>query len=140
MAVRVLYLEQLRLKSSLSGGGCDDGSFSQRVTCSGSGVPSSCVSPRRDNYASLRRENRELKLEVSRVRVRLTELEREQGLMKRRAGESGRAFLASLSRGIRRISMFRPAAAEEKRRKKSSQCSDGKKKSRRRKTASFAYD
>ncbi|KAK3118137.1 hypothetical protein QOZ80_9BG0694780 [Eleusine coracana subsp. coracana] len=47
------------LKSSFSSGG----SLSQRMVC---GVPSSCVSPQRDNYASLRRENRELKLEVSR--------------------------------------------------------------------------
>jgi hypothetical protein len=138
MVARVLYFEQLRLKSSFSGGGCD-GSLSQRIVCSGSGVPSSCVSPHRDNYASLRRENRELKLEISRMRVRLTELEREQGLMKQhgmrdgRPGEHGRVFLASLSRGIGRIAMFRPAAAaEEKRRKESSQCSEGKKSRRRR--------
>nr|AAO16690.1 hypothetical protein-like protein [Sorghum bicolor] len=136
MVVRVLYFEQLRLKS---------------------GVPSSCVSPQRDNYASLRRENRELKLEISRMRVRLTELEREQGLMKqqgrmrggdgggRHGGEQGRAFLASLSRGFGRITMFGvgggPAAADRRRKKsggRSSQCSDGK--ARRRHKASFAYD
>jgi hypothetical protein len=35
------------------------------------------VSPQRDNYASLWRKNREMKLEISRMRVRLTELERE---------------------------------------------------------------
>ncbi|KAF8707003.1 hypothetical protein HU200_030530 [Digitaria exilis] len=151
MVVRVLYFEQLRLKSSFSSGGCDGG-VSQRFMCSSSGVPSSCVSPQRDNYASLRRENRELKLEISRMRVRLTELEREQGLMKQqgmRGGDgrvggemNGRAFLASLSRGFGRITMFGvPAAAEKKRRKKSggSQWSEGK--SRRwHKAASFAYD
>ena len=168
MVVRVLYFEQLRLKSSFSGGGSGcvgiggglgaDGSFSQRFVCSSSGVPSSCVSPQRDNYASLRRENRELKLEISRMRVRLTELEREQGLMKQqgrmrggggdgagggRPGEQGRAFLASLSRGFGRITMFGvggPAAADRRRKKsgRSSQCSDGK--ARRRQKASFAYD
>jgi hypothetical protein len=165
MVVRVLYFEQLRLKSSFSGGGSGcvglggaDGSFSQRFVCSSSGVPSSCVSPQRDNYASLRRENRELKLEISRMRVRLTELEREQGLMKQQGrmrggdggggggrgggGEHGRAFLASLSRGIGRITMFGGPAAADRRRKKSggrsSQCSDGK--ARRRQKASFAYD
>ncbi|KAL6597479.1 hypothetical protein ACP70R_046919 [Stipagrostis hirtigluma subsp. patula] len=149
--VRVLYYEQLRLKSSFSAGDSGDVSFlqSQRMMCGGSGVPSSCVSPQRDNYASLRRENRELKLEISRMRVRLTELEREQGLMKQqgmrdgRAGEHGRAFLASLSRGIGRIAMFGPAAAAaERRRKKSSrgsQCFEGKS-GRRRQKASFAYD
>ncbi|GJN07145.1 hypothetical protein PR202_ga24947 [Eleusine coracana subsp. coracana] len=154
LVVRVLYFEQLRLKSSFSGSGgvsgVFDGSFSQRIMCSGSGVPSSCVSPQRDNYASMRRENRELKLEISRMRVRLTELEREQGIMKQqgmrdgRHGEHGRAFLASLSRGIGRITMFGP----EKRRKKtttttsqSQGCSDGKKSRRRRQQkASFAYD
>ena len=151
MVVRVLYFEQLRLKSSFSGHSGGDWSFSQRMTTtmppSGSGVPSSCVSPRAaDSYASLRRENRELKLEVSRMRVRLTELEREQGLMKQgmrdgRPGEHGRAFLASLSRGIGRMAMFGPAASE--RRKKgartaaSSQCSEGK--SRRRKKTSVTY-
>uniref|UniRef100_A0A0A9FD22 NPH3 domain-containing protein n=1 Tax=Arundo donax TaxID=35708 RepID=A0A0A9FD22_ARUDO len=148
MVVRVLYFEQLRLKTSFSGGsGGGDGSLSQRFMCSGGGVPSSCVSPQRDNYASLRRENRELKLEISRMRVRLTELEREQGLMKQqgmrdgRPGEHGRAFLASLSRGIGRITMFGPAVAERRRKKsstRSSQCSEGK--SRRRQKASFAYD
>lgn len=157
MVVRVLYFEQLRLKSSFSGGGSGcvglggaDGSFSQRFVCSSSGVPSSCVSPQRDNYASLRRENRELKLEISRMRVRLTELEREQGLMKQQGrmrggdggGEHGRAFLASLSRGIGSITMFGGPAAADRRRKKSggrsSQCSDGK--ARRRQKASFAYD
>lgn len=166
MVVRVLYFEQLRLKSSFSGGGSGcvsglglgaDGSLSQRFVCSSSGVPSSCVSPQRDNYASLRRENRELKLEISRMRVRLTELEREQGLMKqqgrmrggdgggRHGGEQGRAFLASLSRGFGRITMFGvgggPAAADRRRKKsggRSSQCSDGK--ARRRHKASFAYD
>ncbi|GJN28455.1 hypothetical protein PR202_gb16580 [Eleusine coracana subsp. coracana] len=147
LVVRVLYLEQLRLKSSFSGG-VFDGSLSQRMACSGSGVPSSCVSPQRDNYASMRRENRELKLEISRMRVRLTELEREQGIMKQqgmrdgRAGEHGRAFLASLSRGFGRIAMFGP----EKRRKKttisqSQGCSQGKKSRRRgQQKASFAYD
>ncbi|CAO2145383.1 unnamed protein product [Urochloa humidicola] len=149
MVVRVLYFEQLRLKTSFSGG---DGGVSQRFMCSSSGVPSSCVSPQRDNYASLRRENRELKLEISRMRVRLTELEREQGLMKQqgirggdgRPGEmNGRAFLASLSRGFGRITMF---GGPEKRRKKSSRSSQGSEAAknnpnrRRQHKASFAYD
>ncbi|KAG6736000.1 hypothetical protein POTOM_061312 [Populus tomentosa] len=38
--------------------------------------------PITDNYASLRRENRELKLEISRMRVSLSELEKEQMYMK----------------------------------------------------------
>ncbi|XP_047051125.1 BTB/POZ domain-containing protein At3g08570-like [Lolium rigidum] len=156
MVVRVLYFEQLRLKSSFSGGHGHSGggeycSFSQRITMpmSGSGVPSSCVSPRAagaaDSYASLRRENRELKLEVSRMRVRLTELEREQGMMKQgmrdgRPGEHGRAFLASISRGIGRMAMFGPSGERRKKSSRataSSHCSEGK--SRRRKKTSVTY-
>lgn len=72
-----MYFEQLRLKNALSGSS-GDGLLSQRIS---SGVPSAAMSPR-DNYASLRRENRELKLEISRMRVRLSELEKEQMFMK----------------------------------------------------------
>lgn len=71
MVVQVLYFEQVRLKNAMSGSS-GDGLLSQRIS---SGVPSAAMSPR-DNYASLRRENRELKLEISRLRVRLSELER----------------------------------------------------------------
>uniref|UniRef100_J3NAV4 NPH3 domain-containing protein n=1 Tax=Oryza brachyantha TaxID=4533 RepID=J3NAV4_ORYBR len=151
--VRVLYFEQLRLKSTVStthhtttltmSGG--DGSLSQRMMPGGSGVPSSCVSPQRDNYASLRRENRELKLEIARMRVRLTELEREQGVMRqgmrdgRGGGEHGRALLASISRGIGRIATLGVGAqggeSRRRKKKKSSQSqwsSDGGGKSSRR--------
>ncbi|XP_031247498.1 BTB/POZ domain-containing protein At3g08570-like [Pistacia vera] len=104
MAVRVLYFEQLRLKNSLSGNS-GDGFLSQRIS---SGVPSAAMSPR-DNYASLRRENRELKLEISRMRVRLSELEKEQIFMKQgmmdKSG-NGKTFFTSLSRGIGRIAIF----------------------------------
>lgn len=104
MAVRVLYCEQLRLKNAVSGSS-GDGLLSQRIS---SGVPSAAMSPR-DNYASLRRENRELKLEISRMRVRLSELEKEQGLMKQGMVEkttNGKTFFTSLSRGIGRIGIF----------------------------------
>ncbi|KAH1199542.1 BTB/POZ domain-containing protein [Glycine max] len=104
MVVQVLYFEQLRLKNALSGSS-GDGLLSQRIS---SGVPSAAMSPR-DNYASLRRENRELKLEISRMRVRLSELEKEQMFMKQgiidKAG-NGRTFLTSLSKGIGRIAIF----------------------------------
>jgi hypothetical protein len=73
-----------------------------------SGVPSAAMSPR-DNYASLRRENRELKLEISRLRVRLSELEKEQLFMKQgmidKSG-NGKTFFTSLSKGIGRIANF----------------------------------
>ncbi|XP_054779712.1 BTB/POZ domain-containing protein At3g08570 isoform X1 [Prosopis cineraria] len=106
MVVQVLYFEQLRLKNALSGSsGEGDGFLSQRMS---SGVPSAAMSPR-DNYASLRRENRELKLEISRMRVRLSELEKEQTFMKQgmmdKAG-NGRTIFTSLSKGIGRIGIF----------------------------------
>ncbi|XP_051130639.1 putative BTB/POZ domain-containing protein At3g08660 [Andrographis paniculata] len=109
MVVQVLYVEQLRLKSALSS---PDGlvSQSQRMM-TGSGVPSTGMSPR-DTYACMRRENRELKLEISRMRVRLSELEREQAAMKKGQGVTagggsksrlqGRTLLSSISTGIGR--------------------------------------
>ncbi|ONK63452.1 uncharacterized protein A4U43_C07F15300 [Asparagus officinalis] len=79
MAVQVLYFEQIRLRNAMNGNqdqiffGSIHGQYPQR---SGSGVGSGAISPR-DNYASVRRENRELKLEVARMRMRLTDLEKD---------------------------------------------------------------
>ncbi|KAK9723759.1 hypothetical protein RND81_05G023500 [Saponaria officinalis] len=104
MTVRVLYHEQLRLKNALSGSS-GEGPFSQKMS---SGIPSAAMSPR-DTYASLRRENRELKLEISRMRMRLNDLEKEQSCMKREMLENsgnGKTFLGSLSKGIGRIAIF----------------------------------
>lgn len=118
MVVRVLYSEQLRLKNIVSGESGEEGMVmsSQKLS---SGVPSGATSPR-DTYASLRRENKELKLEISRVRVRLSELEKEQVLMKQgmieKSGHGG-TLLTSLSKGIGRMSLFGGGAKEEKRRK-----------------------
>ncbi|XP_071721060.1 BTB/POZ domain-containing protein At1g03010-like isoform X2 [Rutidosis leptorrhynchoides] len=84
MAVQVLYFEQIRLRNAMNGGhnnlffGSMNNPFSQRGS---SGVGSGCISPR-DNYASVRRENRELKLEVTRMRMRLTDLEKDHVSMK----------------------------------------------------------
>ncbi|KAJ8533176.1 hypothetical protein K7X08_016065 [Anisodus acutangulus] len=104
MTVRVLYFEQLRLKNALSGS-CGDTFVSQKIS---SGLTSAAMSPR-DTYASLRRENRELKLEISRMRVRLSDLEKEQMFMKQgmmdKTGQ-GKTFLTSLSRGIGRFGIF----------------------------------
>ncbi|XP_009626458.1 BTB/POZ domain-containing protein At1g03010-like isoform X1 [Nicotiana tomentosiformis] len=82
MAVQVLYFEQIRLRNAMNGGHNQffgmNNQFPQR---SGSGAGSGCISPR-DNYASVRRENRELKLEVARMRMRLTDLEKDHVSMK----------------------------------------------------------
>ncbi|KAF5750717.1 BTB/POZ domain-containing protein [Tripterygium wilfordii] len=126
MVVRVLYFEQLRLKNTMSGSS-GDGLFSQRMS---SGVPSAAMSPR-DNYASLRRENRELKLEISRMRVRLSELEKEQLFMKQgmmdKSG-NGKTFFTSLSRGIGRIGIFSsPSGGKQQKTGRKSRGSEGKK-------------
>ncbi|KAI3948075.1 hypothetical protein MKX01_014674 [Papaver californicum] len=84
MAVQVLYFEQIRLRNAMNGDnnqfffGATNGQFPQR---SSSGAGSGALSPR-DNYASVRRENRELKLEVARMRMRLTDLEKDHSSMK----------------------------------------------------------
>ncbi|MCD7469169.1 hypothetical protein HAX54_008018 [Datura stramonium] len=75
--VRVSNFEQLGLKNALSGS--SGYTFvSQKIS---SGLTSAAMSPK-DTYASLRRENRELKLEISRMRVRLNDLEKKQVFMK----------------------------------------------------------
>ncbi|XP_071691044.1 BTB/POZ domain-containing protein At3g08570 [Rutidosis leptorrhynchoides] len=106
MAVRVLYFEQLRLKSAIIGPTALSGYMSQKM--SSSGAVSAPMSPR-DTYASLRRENRDLKLEISRMRVRLSDLEKEQVCMKQgmmdKSG-NGKTFLTSISRGIGRFGIF----------------------------------
>ncbi|KAL6006331.1 hypothetical protein ACLOJK_040378 [Asimina triloba] len=80
MAVQVLYFEQIRLRNAMNGGhghflfGSTNGHYPQRSS-------SGAASPR-DTYASVRRENRELKLEVARMRMRLTDLEKDHVSMK----------------------------------------------------------
>lgn len=127
MAVQVLYYEQLRLRSAIQSGGGSmgghdaalffgcaaaaasaQGSVNMR---SGSGVGSGAMSPR-DNYASVRRENRELKLEVARMRMRLTDLEKDHVSMKRelvRVGPANR-LLRGFARSLSRLFRMRPAA------------------------------
>ncbi|KAK8565456.1 hypothetical protein V6N13_020560 [Hibiscus sabdariffa] len=113
MAVQVLYFEQIKLRNAMSGGhnqfffGATNGqSFPQR---SSSGVGSGAISPR-DNYASVRRENRELKLEVARMRMRLTDLEKDHVSMKQEFVRSHPAnkLLKSLTKKLRKLhSLFR---------------------------------
>ncbi|KAK6937425.1 BTB/POZ domain [Dillenia turbinata] len=106
MAVQVLYFEQIRLRNAMNGShnqfffGSINSQFPQR---SGSGAGSGAISPR-DNYASVRRENRELKLEVARMRMRLTDLEKDHVSMKQElvkthpANKIFRSFTKKLSR------------------------------------------
>ncbi|GER24755.1 phototropic-responsive NPH3 family protein [Striga asiatica] len=120
MAVQVLYFEQIRLRNAMNGasGNGPHGPFffsgggPHFPHRSGSGVGSGCISPR-DNYASVRRENRELKLEVARMRMRLTDLEKDHVTMKKelvRAHPAHRLF-RSLRRKLGK--MFRVRGSSE---------------------------
>ncbi|XP_052187938.1 BTB/POZ domain-containing protein At5g48800-like [Diospyros lotus] len=105
--VQVLYFEQLRLQNALL---CsypeDDHKPLQHSWRIGSGALSASMSPR-DNYASLRRENRELKLELARLRMRLNDLERDHVCMKREMKKSGsRKFIISFSKKIGKFSFL----------------------------------
>ncbi|KAK7344442.1 hypothetical protein VNO77_14050 [Canavalia gladiata] len=121
MAVQVLYFEQIRLRNAMNGGhnqfffGGLNGQFPQR---SGSAAGSGAISPR-DNYASVRRENRELKLEVARMRMRLTDLEKDHVSMKQElvrshpANKLFKSFTKKLSKlnALFRINSIKPNGA-----------------------------
>ncbi|KAK4788648.1 hypothetical protein SAY86_019967 [Trapa natans] len=119
MAVQVLYFEQVRMKNALNttsghggGGGIHCSSnghsfFSQFPQRSGSGAGSGAISPR-DNYASVRRENRELRLEVTRMRMRLTDLERDHVTMKEEMERPhpAKRLLRSFTRKLRKLNLI----------------------------------
>ncbi|XP_057534820.1 BTB/POZ domain-containing protein At5g48800 isoform X1 [Amaranthus tricolor] len=105
--VQVLYFEQLRLRNALSCSFPEDEPkpmfHSWRVN---SGALSASMSPK-DNYASLRRENRELKLELARMRMRLNDLEKDHVCMKRTMQKSAsRKFMSSFSKKLGKLSFF----------------------------------
>ncbi|KAJ3691896.1 hypothetical protein LUZ61_000011 [Rhynchospora tenuis] len=99
-----------RLKSALLS---NSTSYSHRIIPT-SGAPSSPVWPG-DNYASLRRENRELRLEIDRMRVRITELEKEKEVIKRgMRGENAKAIFRYISRGLLCTTTFGPGVGRKK--------------------------
>ncbi|XP_060174855.1 BTB/POZ domain-containing protein At5g48800-like [Lycium barbarum] len=113
--VQVLYFEQLRLRSALFCSYPDDDikpmHQSWRIN---SGALSAAMSPK-DNYASLRRENRELKLELARMRMRLNDLEKDHVCMKRDMQKSSsRRFMKSFSKRIgKKFNIFGHSSSRE---------------------------
>ncbi|KAJ4900782.1 BTB/POZ domain-containing protein [Raphanus sativus] len=111
--VQVLYFEQLKLRSSLCTSYSDEETKpkqqqqqQQQSWRINSGALSAAMSPK-DNYASLRRENRELKLELTRLRMRLNDLEKEHVCMKRDMQRShSRKFMSSFSKKMGKLSFF----------------------------------
>ncbi|KVH94221.1 BTB/POZ fold, partial [Cynara cardunculus var. scolymus] len=107
--VQVLYIEQLRLRNALY---CSELGESHKLPVHhqswriNSGALSTTMSPK-DNYASLRRENRELKLELARLRMRLNDLEKEHVCMKMNMEKSNsRKFMSSFSKKISKLNLF----------------------------------
>lgn len=111
--VQVLYFEQVRLRNTLCCSYPEDDpkpthQSSWRIS---SGVLSAAMSPR-DNYASLRRENRELKLELTRLRMRLNDLEKEHVCMKQDMAKSNsRKLMSSFSKKMGKLSFFGPGSS-----------------------------
>ncbi|KAI4319320.1 hypothetical protein MLD38_032931 [Melastoma candidum] len=105
--VQVLYFEQMRLRNALCCSHDEDEPRSMHHSWRiGSGALSAAMSPR-DNYSSLRRENRELKLELTRLRMRLSDLEKDHVCMKRDMEKSGsRKFMSSFSKKIGKFGVF----------------------------------
>lgn len=108
VVVQVLYFEQLRLRNAMSSINSRDPALrhqlSQRMTV---GNLTGSQSPN-ENYESVRRENRDLKLEIGRMRMRLTELERDQTNMKMDIVKSGGGtkFIDSVSKRISKLNPF----------------------------------
>ncbi|KAG8387337.1 hypothetical protein BUALT_Bualt02G0011000 [Buddleja alternifolia] len=112
--VQVLYYEQLRLRNTLfSSYPEDDHKPMHQSWRISSGALSAVMSPR-DNYASLRRENRELKLELARLRMRLNDLEKEHVCMKKdMERSSSRKFMTSFSKTIGKFNIFGHSSSTE---------------------------
>ncbi|KAL8129273.1 hypothetical protein V2J09_018428 [Rumex salicifolius] len=125
--VQVLYFEQLRLRNALFCSYPEEEHkpkfHSWRVN---SGALSASISPK-DNYASLRRENRELKLELARMRMRLNDLEKDHVCMKNSMVKSGsRSFMSSFSKKISKMSLFGHSSSRGSSSPKLSQRTDSK--------------
>jgi len=109
VVVQVLYFEQLRMRNALAAGAFADqsegGPYSHKI---GSGNMSASHSPK-ENYSSVRRENRELKLELARMRMRLTDLEKDHAIMKQDVLEKppkNPKVMSSVSKKLSRLNPF----------------------------------
>ncbi|CAK9212931.1 unnamed protein product [Sphagnum troendelagicum] len=93
VVVQILYFEQLRLRSAFK---------AATAALSGATTPGA-----KDNYASVRRENQELKLEIARMRMRITDLEKDHVYMKQDMEKGNRnKFLSSVSRRFSKLNPF----------------------------------
>lgn len=97
--VQVLYIEQLRLRSALC---C---SPPEKLSSGAVLVPG--ISPC-DSYACLRRENKDLKLELARMRIRLSDLEKGHACMKHDVNKKShsRKLVVAVTKKIRKLNLF----------------------------------
>lgn len=108
VVVQVLYFEQMRLRNAMSAmNNRDPGQrhqSSQRMTVGNSVVQSSSDL----NFESAKRENRDLKIEIARMRLRLTELEKDQTNMKMDIvkGGGGKTFIDTVSKKFSKLNPF----------------------------------
>ncbi|XP_024359528.1 BTB/POZ domain-containing protein At5g48800 [Physcomitrium patens] len=113
VVVQVLYFEQVRMRNALAAGAFVDavdsggGHYQHRL---GSENLSASHSPK-ENYSVIRRENRELKLELARMRMRLTDLEKDHALMKQDIHE--KPIKSSKSTVGRKLSRLNPFARRD---------------------------
>ncbi|XP_024371413.1 BTB/POZ domain-containing protein At5g48800 [Physcomitrium patens] len=108
VVVQVLYFEQLRLRNAMSTINTRDPvlrlQLSQRMTVGNVATGQ----PPNENYESVRRENRDLKLEIARMRMRMTELERDQNNLKVDIVKNGGGsrFIDSMSKKLSKLNPF----------------------------------
>ncbi|KAJ7527594.1 hypothetical protein O6H91_16G069300 [Diphasiastrum complanatum] len=109
VVIQVLYFEQMRLRKAMAASFEEGEQMGYHSLKMNSGARSAAMSPR-DMYSSIRRENRELRLEVARMKMRLTDLEKEQINMKRNVGRpglmNGSKLFQSFSKTLSRLNPF----------------------------------
>ncbi len=85
---------------------CQNFHSSQRIPYFGA-LSGATAPGAKDNYASVRRENQELKLEIARMRMRITDLEKDHVYMKQDMEKGNRnKFLSSVSRRFSKLNPF----------------------------------
>lgn len=125
VVVQVLYFEQLRMRNALASGVFADSGDPGTGHKLGSGHMSTVQSPK-DMTSAIRRENRELKLELARMRMRLTDLEKDQAVMKQEILEKPLKNTKVMSSVSRKLSRFNPFSKRDAKDLSSSQGSGGK--------------
>eukprot|EP01018_Ginkgo_biloba_P023831 Gb_00937 [translate_table: standard] len=110
VVVRVLYFEQLRLRNDMQSGSFYRDGDNFRSNCSPQLMNNIGFRSSMDNYESIRLENREMRLEFVRLRIRLTDVEKECLCMKQMMVKSSSTnrFMNSFSRNLTKFqSLFR---------------------------------